>query len=712
MSSVGRNQRNWVLPALAFAAVILIIGAVVVSNRESGSAVDPDKIVVIPFRTTGADSSVNYLREGVVDLISPMLTGEGGPLAVDSRTAISTWNRVTRGREGTAEDARRVARAVGAGRVLLGSFVAAGGRLTLNGSILSVGNSDVRQLTPVSGDVDSVNTLIDSFVAQLLARESHIPEPSISTLTSHSLPAVRAYLDGRAAYRRADEDRAIRSFSRAVDLDSTFALAAFELALSTGKLLRNEICRDDSCRVFSMVPGFSLSDRADDLFDRAVRLAWDYRSKLGRRDLPLLDALHGSEYPRLSSSREILANLRRAISAAPDRPEAHYLLGVLLLYQGPALGLSDSRSQAVSAFQTASRLDSSYLAPLARMVDAAAFDGDIARLNHSAGVYLARDSAGPIAQYVRWLAAASQAGTKSRDPMLASMHRTALEHVYLTGQMTGIGIEDTDEAAALLIRFTPDPVERSFEYRRAEVLALNRGQPTKADSMLRRLDELMTTGSPSNYRTFAMAGAMFSDGDRAFADSAARDLAETMSRDTLQVLSRNLVRRTSVALSLLSLWYLEAGDTARAGAAARWLRRHVEGQPRNRVFLALPEMLIASRARRPEGARLRAFVDSVALDGCCQLPDFVNLPLARAYEQGGDDRGALRVIRRGAWYFPPRMMATYRRHEGRLAARLGDTSGAIRAYEHYLALRSNPEPRLRAQRDSVQAEVNRLRRSR
>jgi hypothetical protein len=57
-------------------------------------------------------------------------------------------------------------------------------------------------------------------------------------------------------------------------------------------------------------------------------------------------------------------------------------------------------------------------------------------------------------------------------------------------------------------------------------------------------------------------------------------------------------------------------------------------------------------------------------------------------------------------------VATHLREEGRLAARLGDRAGAIRAYRHYLALRSDPEPRLRAARDSVRAELERLERGR
>lgn len=46
--------------------------------------------------------------------------------------------------------------------------------------------------------------------------------------------------------------------------------------------------------------------------------------------------------------------------------------------------------------------------------------------------------------------------------------------------------------------------------------------------------------------------------------------------------------------------------------------------------------------------------------------------------------------------------------EGRLAAEVGDTEGAIRAYRHYLALRSDPDPTLQAQPDSVRAALAEL----
>ena len=39
---------------------------------------------------------------------------------------------------------------------------------------------------------------------------------------------------------------------------------------------------------------------------------------------------------------------------------------------------------------------------------------------------------------------------------------------------------------------------------------------------------------------------------------------------------------------------------------------------------------------------------------------------------------------------------------------VGDTTGAIRAYEHYLTLRTNPDSPLVPQRDSVVAELGEL----
>ena len=703
----ARGMQRWWIGGILFVAALITLGFTL--RNRAASSLDSNRIVVVPFRIAGTDSSVNYLGEGIVDLIAPMMTGEGGPGAVDSRTAISTWNRLTRGKEGTSDDARAVGTALGAGLVLSGSVVQAAGNLTITGSVISTESGDARQLTSVTAPADSINSLLNRFVGQVLARQSGVAEMSLSAVTSQSVPAIRAYLSGRAAYRRADEKQAIESFTRALDLDSTFALAALDLVVATGKLVRNQVCRGSECRLFSVFPGFASTELSNDLFDRAVTIAWQYRSRLGKRDLPLLEALRGENYPRESSARQTLAGLTRAVAAAPDRPETHYLLGVLLLYQGRALGIPDSPERAATALHAASKLDSSYLGPLARLVELDVLEGKRENLTRDASVYLSYDKSGPTSQYVRWMLAAGTgdlSGQRSMRAQLRSMSQGALDQIFITGQMSGLGLDDVDSVSGIISDNATDPIEKSVSFRRAQLLALNRGRPSLATKLLRRTEDLRTP--TYTFPQFAIAAALFADGDRAISDSSSRVLSKFLKRDTVGVLSPNQVRIVSAGMSVQALWYLDKGDTASAMRAGDWVRRHSAGQPRNRVLAILPEMMIASRARRASGAPLRALVDSVSLDGCCQIPDFVIILLAQAYEDSGDDASALRIIRRGKWYLPPRQLSTFLRSEGRLSARLGDRSGAIRAYEQFLALRANPEPSLRLQTDTIKAELNRL----
>jgi hypothetical protein len=56
----------------------------------------------------------------------------------------------------------------------------------------------------------------------------------------------------------------------------------------------------------------------------------------------------------------------------------------------------------------------------------------------------------------------------------------------------------------------------------------------------------------------------------------------------------------------------------------------------------------------------------------------------------------------------PFYLTTFLQEEGRLAALTGDTAGAIRAYQHYLALRPNPEPEVKPEVERVRGELARL----
>jgi hypothetical protein len=87
-----------------------------------------------------------------------------------------------------------------------------------------------------------------------------------------------------------------------------------------------------------------------------------------------------------------------------------------------------------------------------------------------------------------------------------------------------------------------------------------------------------------------------------------------------------------------------------------------------------------------------------------------NLVIARLAEAQGDLALALRAVRRRGNGFIsfPWYLSTFLHEEGRLAALTGDTIGAIRAYQHYLALRPNPEPEVKREVDGVREELARL----
>jgi hypothetical protein len=123
---------------------------------------------------------------------------------------------------------------------------------------------------------------------------------------------------------------------------------------------------------------------------------------------------------------------------------------------------------------------------------------------------------------------------------------------------------------------------------------------------------------------------------------------------------------------------------------------------------------LAAGERSPEaGEQLRR------LDSALVYPSFEsnriylygNLIAARLHRGRGEYQIALAAIRRRFDIFWPPVVA-YHREEGRIAALAGDTAGAIRAYERYLRIRADAEPRLQPEVQQVRAELAALTRSR
>lgn len=194
---------------------------------------------------------------------------------------------------------------------------------------------------------------------------------------------------------------------------------------------------------------------------------------------------------------------------------------------------------------------------------------------------------------------------------------------------------------------------------------------------------------------------IFWDGDSAAANQAARVLAPHADGPIEREAARSAQYRD---ICTVELWRLYLGYTKTAAGAIRKLRA---AQPPREICAGTLDAWLAAETRSPDaGPKLEHLDSLLQRDGA----NVMNLVVARLREGRGDPAGALRAVRRGAEWFMlwPAYRSTFLREEGRLAAITGDTVGAIKAYQDYLALRHDPEPSLRAQRDSVRMSLSRL----
>jgi hypothetical protein len=158
---------------------------------------------------------------------------------------------------------------------------------------------------------------------------------------------------------------------------------------------------------------------------------------------------------------------------------------------------------------------------------------------------------------------------------------------------------------------------------------------------------------------------------------------------------------TASDLCIAQLWRVSRGDTIDTRRAITRVRELVKplGPAPNwgvgKVDLC-PLLLEAALGRGMPSSRSPAIdrVERLLLRGVMaeQPGNFANLIVARWREAQGDYKSALTVIRRRD------PMAMHLAHpaswrlEGRLAALVGDTAGAIHAYTRYLEIRDRPDP--------------------
>jgi serine/threonine-protein kinase len=300
--------------AFAFAMLFGVAGLWVVI-QDRGRSFAPEEaladaapgVAVLPFTVQG--EGLDVWREGAVDLIGSNIDGAGGLRAIDSRTLLARWHdAVGEGEEPDLATSLEVAKKTGARYALLGTAVALGRDLRLTADVYDVRSGRNLGQAQVEGSPDSVYMLVDRLSIEALRTildrpVDDLPRIDLARVTTTSLPALRAYLEGEVLYRKADWPGALEAYGRAVAADSTFALAWLRVSNAISWMPQ-----DARPQMGELSPS-----------ERAARFA----DRLPEREAVAVRAYEAFQ----QGSMAMLETLRSATRRYPDDPELAYILG-------------------------------------------------------------------------------------------------------------------------------------------------------------------------------------------------------------------------------------------------------------------------------------------------------------------------------------------------------------------------------------------------
>jgi serine/threonine-protein kinase len=332
---------NWARALIGGAAAFLLLfgfAGLYVVVQDRGRNFSPSEalagaapgIAVLPFTVEG--EGLDAMRDGMVSLLSTGLDGAGGLRTIAPGTVFARWDeRVSRDRTPELPTALEIARQSGARYALIGSAVSIGSSVRLVADVYEVETGDRLGQAQVEGSPDDVLPLVDRVGVEVLRivlqRREEIPEINLERLTTGSPEALKAYLEGEVHFRNLDIEAARQAYTRAVEADSTFALAHSRLGATYGWSPQNRTLRRRH-----LERAFQMSDRLterDALFVRAGRA-------------------------RSRRSVDELESLREAVRTYPDDASLWYELAETLLH---VPGATAPEEEVEAAFKRAVELD-------------------------------------------------------------------------------------------------------------------------------------------------------------------------------------------------------------------------------------------------------------------------------------------------------------------------------------------------------------------
>lgn len=341
------RQRKGMLLALGALAVALLIGALVVRGRGGpAQGVDPRRSILIGFfSNTRQDPALDWLRVGGVELLAQWLSRWEDVQVVDAERLLDLARRaeLDESVQLSQNDVIGLARQAGVWTATTGSiFPRAGDSLDITVKVYDVAKGRLLSTETVTTAASADLTLAFRELAGRILQLAGADEGVLSGAEppTHSIEAYRAYVAGIEARSHWDIARAESAFARAVERDSSFALAWYELsqAISNRQFAAGET-------------------QFIDFADRAARLA------AGRpeRERLLLEGYQDFLHARFAESkdtyRELIARDSTIADAWAGLAAAEQMDRTLVRDAQGRETLSGSYTEALRAYRRALALD-------------------------------------------------------------------------------------------------------------------------------------------------------------------------------------------------------------------------------------------------------------------------------------------------------------------------------------------------------------------
>lgn len=616
--------------------------------------VDPNRVAVLPFRITTADS---LLGEGFAELLAPEFTGEGGPRAIDMSTVLSAWRGAGGGLRTpvSQEVGMRLARQLGAGLLCQGSIVGSGGRLIVSASLVdATSGKAIGNPARATGTADSMETMLGQVYTGLLGAGSRDRVRESARLTK-SPAAYRAYFEGLSLLRRGRWGPAEQALEASIAADSTFASAIYQRWFIAASSLGAGIWMQ---RVLAV------------------------RDRLTPRERAVVEGVYGVDPTKTRTGREVYTDRLRGAERLVDSPEAWFFFADFVYHNGVRYVGGDS------------------VLPIARMAfeRAVGIDTQPPFLYHLSEIALhTRDTA--LARRLlpayerlegeeRWARGWGIAAFLRDGPTLARLRQTGPDRnpTFISALSLAMML-DTPIPAAVAdeafrrLRDAGDMDVRDLAAAMAWVVQSARGRPTAAEQSI--------AGHYARLWRMPFIVWLWVSGDTA-QDAAfmrahgAASLADSVSENRRQCAQARMIAEQGHADSV------DFGLLRRRGMTR--CARILEG-------------LAAFAAHTLTDSALAELDTLIGTVNYASFVGFEHRMLARIYESRGDTSRALRAIRLYPRDYTGVSTAPTFREEGRYYLMARDTANAIRSYNHYLELRADAEPPYVAERDSIKALV-------